>query len=43
MSSFGTSAPGPDAYKHFGITADAIAEAAKRLVAITPFPHERAR
>ncbi len=31
MSTFGTSAPGPDAYKYFGITADAVAEAAKGL------------
>jgi len=31
MSSFGVSAPGPEAYKHFGITADAITEAGKSL------------
>ena len=29
MSSFGTSAPAKDAYEHFGITAEAIVEAAK--------------
>jgi transketolase len=32
MSSFGTSAPAKDAYKHFGITAEAIVEAAKELL-----------
>ena len=31
MSSFGVSAPGPDAFKHFGITAEAIADAGKDL------------
>ena len=32
MSSFGGSAPAKDLYKHFGITADAVAREAKRLV-----------
>jgi transketolase len=32
MSSFGTSAPAKDAYKHFGITAEALVEAAKELL-----------
>ena len=32
MSTFGTSAPGKDAYAHFGITAEAIAETAKALL-----------
>jgi transketolase len=32
MSSFGTSAPAKDAYKHFGITAEAIVETAKALL-----------
>jgi transketolase len=31
MSSFGASAPIDELYKHFGITADAVAEAAKRV------------
>jgi transketolase len=31
MSSFGVSAPGPEAYKHFGITAEAVTDAGKRL------------
>ncbi len=31
MSSFGASGPAPDLYKHFGITSDAIIEAAKLL------------
>jgi transketolase len=30
MKGFGASAPAPDLYKHFGITAEAIAEAAKK-------------
>jgi transketolase len=32
MTGFGASAPAPDLYKHFGITAEAIAAAAKKLV-----------
>ena len=32
MTGFGASAPGPDLYKHFGITAEAVAEAARRLI-----------
>ncbi|HEX9461488.1 MAG TPA: transketolase [Alphaproteobacteria bacterium] len=32
MSGFGASAPAPDVYKHFGITAEAVAEAAKKLL-----------
>jgi transketolase len=32
MSTFGASAPGKDAYQHFGITADAIVETAKALL-----------
>ena len=32
MSTFGVSAPAPDVYKHFGITAEAVAEAAKKLL-----------
>jgi transketolase len=32
MTSFGASGPAPALYKHFGITADAIAAAAKALV-----------
>jgi len=32
MSGFGTSAPAKDAYAHFGITAEAIAESAKALL-----------
>ena len=32
MSSFGGSAPAGDLYKHFGITADAVAREAKRLI-----------
>jgi transketolase len=31
MHGFGASAPGPDLYKHFGITADAVAAAARDL------------
>ena len=31
MSSFGISAPGPEAYQHFGITADAITAAGRQL------------
>ncbi len=30
MKGFGASAPAPDLYKHFGITAEAVAEAAKK-------------
>ena len=33
MNSFGASGPAPALYKHFGITADAVAAAAKSLVA----------
>jgi transketolase len=33
MHGFGASAPAPDLYKHFGITADAVAAAAKSLLA----------
>ena len=32
MNSFGASGPAPALYKHFGITADAIADAAKSLL-----------
>ena len=32
MSSFGASAPAGDLYEHFGITADAVADAAKKLI-----------
>ena len=32
MSTFGASAPAKDAYTHFGITAEAIAETAKALL-----------
>jgi transketolase len=32
MTGFGASAPGGDAYKHFGITAEAVAEAARALL-----------
>ncbi len=32
MSGFGASAPAPDLYKHFGITAEAVAEAARKLL-----------
>ncbi len=33
MKGFGASAPAPDLYRHFGITADAVVEAAKALTA----------
>jgi transketolase len=33
MHSFGASAPAPDLFKHFGITAEAVADAAKSLIA----------
>ena len=33
MNSFGASAPAPELFKHFGITADAVASAAKSLLA----------
>jgi transketolase len=33
MSGFGASAPAPALYKHFGITAEAVAEAAGKLLA----------
>jgi len=32
MKGFGASAPAPDLYKHFGITAEAVAEAAKKAL-----------
>lgn len=32
MSGFGASAPAPELYEHFGITAEAVAKAVKRLV-----------
>ena len=32
MSSFGASAPAGELYQHFGITADAVADAAKKLI-----------
>jgi len=32
MTSFGASGPAPALYKHFGITAEAIADAARSLV-----------
>ena len=32
MSTFGASAPAEDLYRHFNITADAVADAAKRLI-----------
>jgi transketolase len=32
MTGFGASAPGPDLYKHFVITAEAVAASAKRLI-----------
>ena len=32
MHGFGASAPGPDVYKHFGITAEKVAEAARSLL-----------
>src|SRR5690606_18523362 len=32
MTSFGASAPAPELYKHFGITADAVAAAVKARV-----------
>ena len=32
MSSFGASAPANELYQHFGITADAVADAAKKLI-----------
>ena len=32
MSGFGTSAPAPEVYRHFGITAEAVAEAARKLL-----------
>ncbi|HEY5817477.1 MAG TPA: transketolase [Mesorhizobium sp.] len=33
MNGFGASAPAPDLYRHFNITADAVAETARRLIA----------
>ncbi|HHN67001.1 MAG TPA: transketolase, partial [Thermopetrobacter sp.] len=35
MHSFGASAPGPQLYEHFGITAKAVAQAAEELVSGT--------
>ena len=32
MTGFGASAPAPDLYRHFNITPDAVAEAARRLI-----------
>jgi len=32
MESFGASAPAPELYRHFGITADAVVEAAQKLM-----------
>ena len=32
LSDFGASAPAPKLYEHFGVTADAVAEAARSLV-----------
>ena len=32
MTGFGASAPAPDLYRHFGITPEAVAEAARKLV-----------
>ena len=32
MTTFGTTAPGPKVYEHFGITADAIATKAAALI-----------
>ena len=32
MSGFGASAPASDLFKHFGITAEAVAEAAKKRI-----------
>lgn len=32
MTGFGASAPAPDLYRHFGITADAVADAARNLI-----------
>ena len=36
MEGFGASAPAPDLYRHFGITAEAITATARRLVAVGP-------
>jgi len=32
MTGFGASAPAPQLYKHFGITAQAVADAAKQRI-----------
>ena len=32
MTGFGASAPAPELYRHFGITADAVAALARQLV-----------
>ena len=32
MSGFGASAPAEDLYRHFGITAEAVADAARRVL-----------
>jgi transketolase len=36
MTGFGASGPAPDLYRHFGITAEAVAAAARRLAAPAP-------
>jgi transketolase len=36
MDSFGASAPAPDLYRHFGITAEAVVDAAKSLLGSLP-------
>ena len=36
MTGFGASGPAPDLYRHFGITAEAVADAARRLAAPAP-------
>ncbi len=33
MNGFGASAPAPDLYRHFNITADNVVETARRLIA----------
>ena len=33
LTTFGASAPGPDLYKHFGLTAEKLAEKAKAKIA----------
>jgi transketolase len=34
MSSFGASAPAEDVYRHFGITPEKVAEAARSLISV---------